>query len=71
MKCAVRLVWDDETNRWFTETNDIPGLILEAASFDELVNKVRLATPEMLELNCDYTGPIHISFEAERVERVS
>ena len=71
MKCTVKLVWDDETNRWYTETNDVPGLILEAPLFDDLVGKVRLAAPEMLELNCDYTGPVHISFEAERIERVS
>ena len=71
MKCTVKLVWDDETNRWYTETDDVPGLILEAPSFDELVDKVRLAAPEMLELNCDYTGPVHLSFEAERIERVS
>jgi len=71
MKCTVKLVWDDETNRWFTETDDVPGLILEAPSFDDLVGKVRLAAPEMLELNCNYTGPVHIFFEAERIERVS
>ena len=71
MKCTVKLVWDSETNRWYTKTNDVPGLVLEAASFDELVDKVRLAAPEMLELNCDYTGPVNISFEAERIERVS
>ena len=71
MKCTVKLVWDNETNRWYTETDDVPGLILEAPSFDDLVDKVRLAAPEMLELNCDYIGPVHISFEAERIERVS
>ena len=71
MKCTVKLVWDNETDRWYTETDDVPGLILEAPSFDELVNKVRLAAPEMLELNCDYIGPVHIFFEAERIERVS
>ena len=71
MKCKVKLVWDEETNRWYTETDDVPGLILESSSFDELVGKVRLAAPEMLELNCNYIGPVSISFEAERIEKVS
>ena len=67
MKCVVKLVWDDESNAWFTETNDIPGLHLNSLTFDNLVEKVRLAAPEMLEANLDYTGPVHISFEAERI----
>lgn len=71
MKCTVKLVWDHDTGRWYTETEDVPGLVLEGISFDELVERVRLAAPEMLELNCDYTGPVHISFEAERMEQVS
>ena len=71
MKCTIKLVWDNETNRWYTETDDVPGLVLESESFDALVEKARLAAPEMLELNCDYTGPVHLSFEAERIERVS
>ena len=71
MKCTVKLVWDAETDRWYTETDDVPGLLLESESFDTLVNRVRLAVPEMLELNCNYTGPVHLSFEAERVEKVS
>ena len=71
MKCTIKLIWDKETNRWYTETNDIPGLVLEAGSFDALVDKTRLAAPEMLELNCNYTGPIYLFFEAERVETAS
>ena len=71
MKCTVKLVWDSETDRWYTETNDVPGLVLESSSFDNLVDQVRIAAPEMLELNCDYTGPVYLSFEAERVEKVS
>ena len=67
MKYNVRLIWDDEAQVWYTYT-DIPGLCLEAATFDELVEEVRLAAPEILELNCDYTGPIHLIFEAVRVE---
>ena len=71
MKCTVKLVWDSESDRWYTETDDIPGLVLEAESFDRLVDRVRLAAPEMLELNCNYIGPVYVSFEAERIEKVS
>ena len=67
MKYNVRLIWDEEARTWFTQT-DIPGLCLEAETFDQLVEEVRLAAPEMLELNCDYTGPVHLIFEAIRIE---
>ena len=67
VKYDVRLIWDEEAHVWYTHT-DIPGLCLEARTFDELVEEVRLAAPEMLKLNCDYTGPIHLIFEAVRVE---
>ena len=70
MECTVKLIWDSETDRWHTETEDVPGLVLEAASFDALVERVRMAAPEMLELNCGYIGPIKLSFEAERIENL-
>ena len=68
MKCNVKLVWDNEAGVWITESDDIPALFLESPSFDALIERVRKAAPEMLELNRGYVGPVHLSFEAERVE---
>ena len=68
MKCIVKLIWDNEAKVWFTNTDDIPGLCLEADTFDALVEEVRLAAPELLEFNCQYEGPIHLIFEAVRIE---
>ena len=70
MECVVKLVWDNEANVWITESEDIPGLLLESPSFDTLVGRVREAAPEMLELNRGYVGPVSLSFESERVEAV-
>jgi len=69
MKCSVKLVWDNEADVWITESDDVPGLLLESPSFDELVERVRKAAPEMLELNRGYVGPVILEFESERVER--
>ena len=68
MKCIVKLVWDNEAKVWITQSDDIPGLFLESPSFDILIERVRIAAPEMLELNRGYIGPISLSFEAERIE---
>ena len=68
MKCVVKLVWDSEVDVWITESSDIPGLLLESPSFDTLIERVRMAAPEMLELNRGYVGPVSLIFVAERVE---
>ena len=67
MKCTIKLIWDDEAQVWITDSNDVPGLFLESESFDDLIEKVRIATPELLLLNNDYNGPVYLNFEAVRV----
>ena len=68
MKYNVRLIWDDEAQVWYTGESDIPGLGLEAETFDALVEEVRIAAPIMLELNSRYEGPIYLIFETVRIE---
>jgi len=67
MKCTVKFIWDDEAQVWITDSDDIPGLFLESDSFDKLIEKVRVAAPELLSFNCKYEGPVYISFEAVRI----
>ena len=71
MECTVKLIWDQETDRWHCESDDNLCITLEAASFDVLVERIRIAAPEMLELNCGYKGPIQLRFEAERIETLN
>jgi len=71
MECTVKLVWDEETSLWSTEADEVLRLVLESYSFDVLVERVRMAAPEMLELNHGYKGPVHLRFEAEREEMLN
>ena len=71
MKCTVKLIWDEEARVWYTQTDDIPGLALSAPVYDELVAIVRDTAPELLEENCDYSGPIYLNFESVRIDMVS
>ena len=48
---TIILLWDDEASVWIAESEDIPGLILESGSFDALVERVKIAVPDLLELN--------------------
>ena len=61
-KCTVKLIWDDGI--WYTKTDEELGIVLESGSFDALVERVRIAVPEMLELNCGYKGEVQLIFEA-------
>jgi hypothetical protein len=71
MNCTVNMIWDSETDRWHSETDDNLCITLESGSFDALVERVRIAAPEMLELNCGYKGPIKLTFQVVRVETIN
>jgi hypothetical protein len=61
---TVTIAFDDETQRWYAENDDIP-IILEDDSLDVLMDRVKLATPEMLELNNMPYTDIHLVFKME------
>lgn len=43
--------WDDEADVWVATSEDVPGLVTEAASREVLVARLRSMVPELLELN--------------------
>ena len=47
---TVNFLWDDEAEVWIAICDDIP-LTLESESLDDLINRVRLAAPEIIKLN--------------------
>ena len=47
----VRAFWDDEAKVWVATSDDVPGLATEARSMDDLLRKLRIMVPELLELN--------------------
>ena len=69
-KCTVKLIWDEEEKFWHSESMDERfGMTLESGSVDVLIERVRVAVPDMLEL-LGYKGDIDIEFEIERIDRV-
>ena len=47
---AINIKWDCEAGVWVAINNDI-GLALESGSYDALVERIKVAVPELLELN--------------------
>ena len=43
--------WDSEAGVWVAESDDIPGLVAEADSPNNLARKLKILIPELLELN--------------------
>lgn len=71
MEYVIKLLWDNDANVWVATSEDIPGLVLESGSYDALLERVRFAIPELLELNNDKKMPLNVSFLSERHERIA
>lgn len=67
----VNLTWDPEVCVWIAESDDVPGLVLESGSFDALIERVRFAIPELLELNGTALAPVQLRIVSERCERIA
>ncbi len=69
MEYKVNFTWDEEACVWIAQSDDIPGLVLEGGSLDALIERVRNAAPELIELN--KTPKINsFYFTIERHEKV-
>lgn len=63
MEYAVNLFWDKEADVWVAISEDVQGLVLESDSIDVLIEKVKLASPELLSLNkVSIQKPISLCF---------
>ena len=68
---TIILSWDDEAAVWVAESEDIPGLILESGSFDALVERVKIAVPDLLEVDKSLHKQVKLHFKAERMAVVA
>ena len=47
----VNADWDAEAKVWVATSDDVPGLVTEAATQGELVKKLKVMVPELLDAN--------------------
>jgi len=67
----VTATWDPEA-KVFTSTSNIPGLVVEADTFEEFVSLVGALAPEMLEANMPRAKrPFHFDIELHRTLAVA
>jgi predicted RNase H-like HicB family nuclease len=69
----VYAVWDDEAQVWSATSDEVPGLAIEAGTMEELIKRLEVIIPELLELNGQIPGPeipFHLYSERVGVARV-
>jgi hypothetical protein len=67
---AIALTWDEEAQVWLAVNDRIP-LAMESGSLDALIERIKTAVPELLELNATQHNDIHLLFKAERLVQVA
>ena len=69
----VRAIWDAEAGVWVATSEDVPGLVAEAATFEALKQTVLTRIGELIELNGVASTlpeiPVHIL--AEHMDRIA
>lgn len=70
MEYTINLIWDKEAGVWVATSEDVKGLVLESGSLDALIERVKVAISELLELNQKNIHRANIYFKSERYEEV-
>ena len=50
-KFVINASWDDVASVWYVKESNVPGLATEADSIPELLEKIKVMVPELMELN--------------------
>ena len=62
----IKITWDDEAHVWIAIGENLEGLVLECGSLDALIERVKAAVPELLEIQGERQKDIYLNFSMER-----
>lgn len=57
--------FDPEAGIWLATSADLPGLVVEADTWPAMIDEVRLAIPDLLELSGQSSDKVSLTFKAE------
>jgi len=67
LKCYdINITWDGEAGVWIAVSDEIP-LAMESGSYDALIEKVKIAAPEILSLNVGSLCGVNLLIKSERL----
>lgn len=61
----IRARWDAEASVWIATSDDVPGLVVEAATWPGMIEEVRLVLPELLDVEGEAGDKLSLTFRAE------
>ena len=70
MRYDIDVKWDEEAGVWCAICDDIP-IALESNSFDALIERVKVAAYEILELNAELSEDTRLCFKTAHLERIA
>lgn len=53
MRIKISCAYDEDAGVWYVEESDLPGLHIEAARLEDMVQEIRALVPELVRLNRD------------------
>ena len=66
----VLFLWDEESQTWVAKNDEIPFCI-GSESLEKLMERCRIAAPEMLELNGGNHKDVYLNFSVPHVPAVA
>lgn len=70
MEHTIIIKWDEEAHVWYAACDSIP-IALESGSLDALIERIKIAAPEMLAENGILSSQDRLCFKAERREKIA
>lgn len=67
----VHATYDPESQVWWAESDDLPGLVSEAPTLDELVDRVMAVAGELLTANGASAAGVSLEFSVTRQVEVA
>ena len=62
----IKATFDPEAGVWWAHSDDVPGLVSEAATLDALIDRVSLVAGELLSMRGELTGLVMLQISTER-----
>jgi len=59
---VIHADWDSEAACWYATSDDIPGLATGADTIEDLIERLKIIVPELVELN-EIPADRYVSFE--------
>jgi hypothetical protein len=65
LSITINARWDDEAAVWLATSPDVAGLVVEAPTWPEMIEEVRLVLPDLLAVSGTESEGLSLTFKAE------